>query len=393
MGIGNRHTSAIALWVIFVIVTVNVSAQNTAAPATSTQRPTLPPPPAPLAVPKPGPATDGPYAPLPILQGGVVIPLYPSGSPFLNMNRVREPEQYNMSETVPGRINSIVNIHNPSIEVHRVDRSLNTGAAVILVAGGGHRTLNVGSESADFVPFFYNYGVNTIILRNRLRRDGYNPQTDAVNDALQAIRMVRAYAKDWNIDPKKIGIMGFSAGAELTAATAVLFKSFDENNAKGDDPLAGTSSRPDFVGIIYPGPSPFAPNRTPPPVPRNAPPAFIATGGSGDQVHAVWAMEYFSAMLALGVPNIEMHIYGNGRHPGDPLPDGSKMSGGLTDRNNTPFGTWQYRFIDWFRDLGFLQKAGVETKAEKDTSVFLTQPATPTNSGSTAPKSTSAGKP
>jgi acetyl esterase/lipase len=62
--------------------------------------------------------------------------------------------------------------------------------------------------------------------------------------------MVRAYAKEWNIDPKKIGIMDFSPGAELTAATAVLFKSFDEKNAKGDDPLAGTSSRPDFVGIM-----------------------------------------------------------------------------------------------------------------------------------------------
>ena len=52
-----------------------------------------------------------------------------------------------------------------------------------------------------------------------------------------------------------------------------------------------------------------------------------------------------------------MHIYGNGRHPGDALPDGSHMTGGLTDRNDTPFGTWQYRFIDWFRDLGFLREA------------------------------------
>ena len=393
MGKRNRRTSAFAPWLVFVMVTASVTAQDTTRPANSTRRTTLPPPPAPLGVPKPGPATDAPYAPLPILQGGVVLPLYPPGSPFLNMDRVRESEQYNMSETVPGRINSIVNIHNPSIEVHRVDRSLNTGAAVILVAGGGHRTLNVGSESADFVPFFYNYGVNTIILRNRLRRDGYNPQTDAVNDALQAIRMVRAYAKEWNIDPKKIGIMGFSAGAELTAGTAVLFKNFDEANAKSDDPLGGTSSRPDFVGIIYPGPSPFAPNRTPPPVPRNVPPAFVASGGSGDQVHAVWAMEYFGAMLAMGVPNIEMHIYGNGRHPGDPLPDGSRMSGGLTDRNNTPFGSWQYRFIDWFRDLGFLQKPGVETKAEKDLTIFLSQPATPMNSGTTAPRSALPGRP
>jgi endo-1,4-beta-xylanase len=174
-----------------------------------------------------------------------------------------------VSQTVPGRINSIVNIHNPSIEVHTVDRGLNTGTAVILVAGGGHNSLNVGSESADFVPFFYNYGVNTVILRNRLRRDGYNPQTDAVNDALQSIRLVRAYAKEWNIDPSKIGIMGFSAGAELAAPSAVLFEDFDKKNSDPSDPLAGITSRPDFAGIIYPGPTPFARNRTAPPIPRS----------------------------------------------------------------------------------------------------------------------------
>jgi endo-1,4-beta-xylanase len=286
-----------------------------------------------------------------------------------------------MSQAVPGRISSIVNIHNPSIEVHTVEGGLNTGAAVILVAGGGHNTLNVGGESADFVPFFYNYGVNTVILRNRLRRDGYNPQTDAVNDEQQAIRMVRAYAKEWHIDPNKIGIMGFSAGAELTAAAAVLFEDFDKKNSSPSDPLAGISSRPDFVGIIYPGPSPFARNRTPPPIPRNVSPAFIACGGSGDRGHAVWAIDYFSAMLAISVPNIEMHLYGNGRHPGDPLSDGSRMSGGLTDRNDTPFGTWQFRYIDWFRDLGFLQKPGVETKAAKDVAAFVIQPPPPPRTG------------
>ncbi|MBL0161295.1 MAG: alpha/beta hydrolase fold domain-containing protein [Bryobacterales bacterium] len=315
-------------------------------------------------------AQPAPYMPQPIVAGGVVLPLYPPGSPFLNAARVREAEKYNMSQSVPGRINSIVNIHNPSIEVHVVDRSLNTGAAIILAAGGGHNTLNVGGESADFVPFFYNYGVNTIILRNRLRPDGYNPQVDGVNDARQAIRLVRAHAKEWNIDPNKIGIMGFSAGAELAAAAAVLFEDFEKNSA---DPPAGISARPDFVGIIYPGPSPFAAGRTTPAIPRNVAPAFLICGGSGDRRHAIWAMEYFSAMLAIGVPNIEMHIYGNGRHPGDPLSDGSRMTGGLTDRGGIPFGTWQYRFIDWFRDLGFLQKPAVDTKAAKDSAEFVRQ--------------------
>jgi endo-1,4-beta-xylanase len=323
----------------------------------------LPPLPAPMGIPKPGPVTDGPYAPQAILPGGVVIPLYPAGSPFLKAEKVREAEVYNMSAVVPGRISSIVNIHNPSIEVHVVERGINTGAVVILAAGGGHRTLNVGGESADFVPYFYNYGVNTVILRNRLRADGYDARVDAVNDALQAVKLVRSYAKEFNFDPNKIGIMGFSAGAELSAPAAVEYVEFDKKNP-------GVSSRPDFVGIIYPGPSPFAKGRTAPEIPAAVPPAFIASGGPGDRMHAIWAMDYYSAMLAKSVPNIEMHLYGNGRHPGDPLPDGSRMSGGLTDRGGIPLGTWQARFIDWFRDLGFLGKSGVETKAAKDSACF-----------------------
>src|SRR5262245_33914501 len=179
--------------------------------------------PAPQRVPAPGPSTDQPYAPQAILPGGIVVPIFPPASPLLKTDRIKEAEVYNMTNGVPGRIASIVNIHNPSVELHRVPGGMNTGAAVIVVAGGGHNTLNVGSEGSDFVPFFYNYGINTVILRNRLRRDGYNAQTDAVYDMLQAIKVVRAYAEDWGIDPKKIGAIGFSAGAELTAPSAIQY--------------------------------------------------------------------------------------------------------------------------------------------------------------------------
>jgi len=87
-----------------------------------------------LALPAPGPTNDAPYSPQPILQGGVVVPLYSADSPLLNHDRVREAEQYNLSKAVPGRINSIVNIHNPSIEVHTVEGGINTGATIILAA-------------------------------------------------------------------------------------------------------------------------------------------------------------------------------------------------------------------------------------------------------------------
>jgi endo-1,4-beta-xylanase len=359
-------TTAVTVLLLAAAALHIAGAQDTQ-PRKEASPPPLPPVPAPLGVPKPAAATDEPYAPQPILQGGIVVTLFPPDSPYLRKEKIREAEKYNMNKDVPGRIASIVNIHNPSIEVHLVDRSLNTGSVVILAAGGGHNTLNVGSEAADFVPFFYNYGVNTVILRNGLRSDGYNPKTDAVNDAQQAIRLVRAHAKEWKIDPNRIGIMGFSAGAELAAPAAIYFDDFDKKNKDDNDPLAGTTSRPDFVGIVYPGPSPFARGATPA-IPRNVPPSFITCAGSGDRGHAVWANEYFAAMLAVSAPNLEMHIYGNGHHPG------SGSTGGLTDRLGTPFGTWQYRFIDWFRDLGFLQSPGVETKAAKDVAAHVTAP-------------------
>lgn len=320
--------------------------------------------PEPQWIPSAGEAGDKVYQPKAILPGGVVIPLYSPDAPTLKQDRIKEPEKFNLSEAIPGRINSIVNIHNPSIEVHLVSPNMNTGAVIILAAGGGHRTLNVGTESADFVPYFFNYGINTVILRNRLRADGYVAEKDAVEDGLQSIRLVRKLADRFRFDPNKIGIMGFSAGAELSAPAAVQYEKFDAEHSAANDPLAGVSSRPDFVGIVYPGPSPFTrdPKTT---IPERVPPAFITCPGAGDRVHAIWANDYFTAMLNKGVPNVEMHIYGNGYHPGD-----RGATGGLTHRSGIPFGKWQDRFIEWFDDLGFLGKPGVETKAAVDVAEF-----------------------
>ena len=85
-------------------------------------------------------------------------------------------------------------------------------------------------------------------------------------------------------------------------------------------------------------------------------------------------MDYAYAMLDAGVPNVEIHVYGNGRHPGDSLSDGGRMTGGLSAANTRPMSTWPARFIDWMRDLGFLQKPGVETKAARDVAAFANQP-------------------
>ena len=195
--------------------------------ATAFAQAKLPALPAPMAVPKPAPATDAPYAPQPYCcrRGGCAALCIGFA---VSKNGARPRTGRIQHEPVGARPHREHREYSQPLdpEVHVVDGSLNTGAAIILAAGGGHKTLNVGTESADFVPFFYNYGVNTIILRNRLRRDGYNPQTDAVYDALQAVRMVRAYAKEWKIDTNKIGIMGFFRRSRACRAGCCFIRGF-----------------------------------------------------------------------------------------------------------------------------------------------------------------------
>ncbi len=331
--------------------------------------PSLPPLPAPQNVPAPGPKTDAPYAPKAILPGGVVIPLYPAGSPYLRADKVNEAEVY--QNWGPGLVGAVTSIHNPSIEFHAGNGQLNTGAVVILAGGGGHRSLNVG-EASPLVQFLAHQGVSSVIIRNRLRSDGYEPKTDGVNDALQAIKLVRAYAKQWKLDPAKVGIMGFSAGAELAMNAALLWEEFDRVNDTADNPLAKVSSRPDFIGSIYPGPSLFFRAEQKPAIPRAMPPVFIACAGQGDWIHAYWALEFYQALLMDGVPNIEMMLYARGRHPGDKTQPGEPpATGSISNMGGIPFGTWSARFLDWFRDLGFLGQPGVVTQAAKDVAASL----------------------
>src|ERR1700687_5244758 len=136
-----------------------------------------------------------PFIPEPILPGGVVLSLYPADSPRLKRERIHEAERYNTSlKNKSDKTLNVLNIHNPSIEVHLTgDQPPSTGAAVIVAPGGGHQILWVGPEGGDFVPFFQKHGVATIILRNRLRVDGYDPRTDAVNDAFQALPLLLAH--------------------------------------------------------------------------------------------------------------------------------------------------------------------------------------------------------
>lgn len=154
-----------------------------------------------------------------------------------------------------------------------------------------------------------------------------NMTTDAVYDVQQAIRVVRSHADEWQLDASRIGALGFSAGAELVAASAL---EFDTNRVAS---LGGVSSRPDFVGLMWPGPTPFETKASqldsgasrlhgmsplslelealpPPTIPDDVPPSFLASAGTGDRIHAVRARRFQvssreSALNACALPSAQ----------------------------------------------------------------------------------------
>jgi acetyl esterase/lipase len=255
--------------------------------------------------------------PLPLEPGAKVVPLWPAGSPMLH--NCNEREVVTPTKDDPSRIQKVVNIHNPSIELHLASKP--NGLAMILAAGGGNTELNVGTEGTDVAKWLNGLGISAFILRYRLRP--YNSATDALADTAQSIRMVRAHAKEWGVDPARIGIMGFSAGGEQAAR---LVLNFDAD------------SRPDVAVLVYAGWGKLDMSQ----VPKNAPPTFLTSAGIDDAFHARETVEFYTALFNVGIP-VELHIYGHGGH-----------ANGIRPRNGIPFGTWHYRFVDWITDLGLM---------------------------------------
>src|ERR1700733_6784941 len=160
--------------------------------------------------------------PKPLVPGAKVVTLWPKGSPKLRaLPGYDKPEQFNMAKGRSERVQSVENIHNPSIEVHLAPPEKANGMAVIVVAGGGNKACNVGSEGTDIAEWLNGLGVHAFIERYRLRP--YDSATDALADTQRSIRMVRAHAKEGGVNPKRIGLMGFSAGGEQAARAALNF--------------------------------------------------------------------------------------------------------------------------------------------------------------------------
>jgi acetyl esterase/lipase len=172
-----------------------------------------------------------------------VIHLWPNGAPGFEGRR-NEPEQ--------AKDWWVRNINNPSLTVFLPPNERATGAAVVIAPGGGFRELVFNAEGKQAAEFLNGIGVAAFVLKYRLPKEAGSPYTTAHvrEDAYRAMRLVRSRARDWGVDPARVGILGFSAGGELASMIAY---APGDGDAKAADPIDRLNGKPSFQMLVYPG--------------------------------------------------------------------------------------------------------------------------------------------
>ncbi len=230
------------------------------------------------------------------------------------------------------------NIHNPSLTVFLPPADKATGAAVVVVPGGGHRELVFDAEGRDAAEFLNQLGVAAFVLKYRLAREPGSPykiETHARQDAYRAMRLVRSRASEWHVDPKRVGILGFSAGGEVVALVAY---DSGEGDPQAADPIDRLNGRPDFQMVVYPGPLGIPKDK----VPADSPPLFIVCAND-DRGHIEPTVDLVNKYRAAGAP-VEAHIFAHGGHA---------FNMGHRSELATLKG-WPDRMADWLKDNGWL---------------------------------------
>lgn len=257
----------------------------------------------------------------------------------------------------------------PSLMVFKAPAEKANGTAVVVCPGGGYGFLADDHEGKQVAEFLSGLGVTAFVLKYRIvTKERPGPLHPApLEDAQRAIRLVRAKAKDYGIDPKRIGIMGFSAGGHLASSAAT---HFDGGRSEGDA-IDQTSCRPDFTILAYPvitmedgvthggskrnllGDKPdtklverYSNEKQ---VTKDTPPTFLFQTSADTAVVPENAVRFYLACKKAGVP-VEMHIYEKGRH-GVGLGRDPKWTGG-----EKSVETWPDRLADWMKARGLLGK-------------------------------------
>lgn len=256
-----------------------------------------------------------------------VIPLWEKGAPGSEARR-DEPEQHQDWW--------YKNIHNPSLTVYLPPAGKANGTAVIVAAGGGHRELVFNGEGVEPAQYLASLGITAFALKYRLFREPGSKYTlaNTAEDIRRAMRTVRARATEWQLDPHRIGVMGWSAGGEVAALVAYPPGDGDD---RSPDPVERANARPDFQILIYPGPLGI-----PGKIARDAPPLFLL-GAADDEYVADVLFDLTAKYHAAGAP-IEAHIYAQGKHAFNM----GQRSQYVSIRN------WPQRLAEWLQDRGFL---------------------------------------
>lgn len=243
----------------------------------------------------------------------ITLPLWPNGAPE---NYQGAPEADITKPTDPviaGKpLMHLSNVSVPTLAVYKPADEKNTGAAVLVFPGGGYRILAYDLEGTEVCTWLNSIGVTCVLVKYRVPFSNRYPENPAdLEDAQQAMRLTRAHAAEWNIDPKRIGVLGFSAGGHLV----VVLGNHADYKRPGDV-LNEIDARPNFVVVIYPGYLTDAPalNKLSTGVDptSNTPPTFLLQA-EDDPVHEENALLYFQALKEAKVP-AELHLYAQGGH-------------------------------------------------------------------------------
>jgi len=272
---------------------------------------------------------------------GEEIRLWPGGAPGSEGVTAAEVSKPSTDPKYAGLPANFTVTHYPSIYVFLPPKEKATGAAIVVAPGGGHTQLVIDKEGWEFADWLNAQGIAAFVLKYRLAKapgSTYTLPGEVYADAARSVRLVRSRAAEWNLDPKRIGFSGFSAGGEVTG---MMETRFDAGKPDSPDPVERVSSRPDFTVSVYPAYRPGA-NRpdAPPlfPIPKDAPPAFLVCADD-DRSHVEATVKFYLELEANHIPS-EMHIYAYGGHGFGLRPT----------KKPAPVMGWTDRLKEWLAD-------------------------------------------
>lgn len=257
-------------------------------------------------------------------SGHVQVPIWKTTIPDARPSTGPETLKNTVVQSpVAGRAwNYINNVSLPTMTVYK-PKTNTTGAAVVVFPGGGYQILAIDLEGTEVCDWLIAKGITCVLLKYRVPGEGVLPKSgaypqskEALDDAQRTVGLVRFHAKEWGIDPKKIGVLGFSAGGHLVAAMSV---HWDKRIYARTDAADDVSCRPDFAVALYPGHLSMAANTiTLNPdirdhITKLTPPTFLLQNEDDDVDRVEDSISYFMALKKIGVP-AELHVYAQGGH-------------------------------------------------------------------------------